>query len=206
MVCRKFVKEGSYKFRVNFEFTITANEGDTLTLKDESVNETAIVKKSTASKYFVYSYCRTCHSFQGSSIDDKITIFDWKFKFVNRKWLYTAVTRATELKNVVFHSGKGQTYDEKALDRYLEFKVAQYKKQDKEAKRKINHETFITPQWLKDQFGKACPGCGDCLSFEIKAGKVESNLTADRFDNDLDHNLENITPLCCTCNQRKGKW
>ena len=81
-----------------------------------------------------------------------------------------------------------------------------YKRQDKDARRKISATNFITVQWLKDQFGKACPGCGDCLAFEIKNGRVESNLTADRFDNDLDHNLDNITPLCCTCNQRKSKW
>ena len=206
LVCRKFVKEGSYKFRVNFEFAIVASDENTVTLKDESLNETVTIKKSTVQKNFVYSYCRTCHSFQGSSIDDKITIFDWRFKFVNRKWLYTAVTRATELKNVFFHSGKGQDYDDKVLNKYLDFKVQHYKRQDKDARRKISATNFITVQWLKDQFGKACPGCGDCLAFEIKNGRVESNLTADRFDNDLDHNLDNITPLCCTCNQRKSKW
>ena len=124
---------------------------------------------------------------------------------MNRKWLYTAVTRATELKNVVFYSGKDEGYDDKMLHKYLELKVQHYRRQDREAKRKINNN-FITAHWLKAQFGKSCPGCGDCLTFEVKGTKVESNLTADRFDNDLDHNLENITPLCCTCNQRKSKW
>ena len=205
LVCRKFVKEGNCKFRVNFEFLITENKENTLTLKDESLNEKFEIKKTTVDKFFVYSYCRTCHSFQGSSIDDKITIFDWRFKFVNRKWLYTAVTRATELKNVVFYSGKDEGYDDKMLHKYLELKVQHYRRQDREAKRKINNN-FITAHWLKAQFGKSCPGCGDCLTFEVKGTKVESNLTADRFDNDLDHNLENITPLCCTCNQRKSKW
>ena len=61
LVCPKLTKEGNYKCRVNFELTIVANDEDTLTLKDESLNETAIVKKTTADKYFVYSYCRTCY-------------------------------------------------------------------------------------------------------------------------------------------------
>ena len=76
-----------------------------LTLKDESTDEEMEVTRNTADRYFIHSYCRTCHSFQGSSIDDKITILDWRFKFVNRKWLYTAVTRATELKNLYFTAG-----------------------------------------------------------------------------------------------------
>ena len=58
------------------------------------------LKLEVINKHFIHSYCRTCHSFQGSSIDGKITIFDWMFFFVNRKWIYTAVARATELKNV----------------------------------------------------------------------------------------------------------
>ena len=58
-------------------------------------------------KNFVHNYCRTCHSFQGSSIDEAITIFDHKFAYVNRKWLYTAITRATKLKQVYFYD-----YDE----------------------------------------------------------------------------------------------
>ena len=55
----------------------------------------------------VHNYCRTCRSFQGCSIDEAITIFDHKFTNVNRKWLYTAITRATDLKQVYFYD-----YDE----------------------------------------------------------------------------------------------
>jgi hypothetical protein len=44
------------------------------------------------------------------------------------------------------------------------------------------------------------------LTFEIKGSQVVSNLTADRFDNGLDHSVDNIVPLCCTCNQRKAGW
>ena len=58
-------------------------------------------------KHFVHNNCRTGHSFQGGSIDEAITIFDHKFTYVNRKWLYTAITRATDLKQVYFYD-----YDE----------------------------------------------------------------------------------------------
>jgi len=96
--------------------------------------------------------------------------------------------------------------DERQLDRYLIAKVAHYRKQDRDAGRKIWTETYLTPEWLKAQYGKSCSGCGDCLTFEIKGIQELSNLTADRFDNGLDHSIDNVVPLCCSCNQRKAGW
>ena len=58
-------------------------------------------------KNFVHNYYKTCHSFQESSIDEAIAIFDHKLAYVTRKWLYTATTKATDLKQVYFYD-----YDE----------------------------------------------------------------------------------------------
>ena len=66
-------------------------------------------------KDFVHYYCRTCHSFQGSTIEDAIAIFDHKFAYATRKWLYNAVTKATDLKKVFFYDyderREGEGYD-----------------------------------------------------------------------------------------------
>jgi hypothetical protein len=64
LVCSKFVKEGKTKFKVNFEFTITEVTPYALTVKDESTDEVMEIGKNTADRYFIHSYCRTCHSFQ----------------------------------------------------------------------------------------------------------------------------------------------
>ena len=48
--------------------------------------------------------------------------------FVNRKWIYTSVTRATELNNVYFYGGKSEKYDDTLLNRYLDSKIENYKK------------------------------------------------------------------------------
>ena len=61
----------------------------------------------TVQKNFTHNYCRTCHSFQGSTIDDAITIFDWWFVHVDRSWIYTAITRSTDLRQVYLYD-----YDE----------------------------------------------------------------------------------------------
>ena len=203
LVCRKYLKLKGVKCNVNFEYDVKAISGNTVTLEEGS--DKIVLTMDHVRKHFIHSYCRTCHSFQGSSINDKITIFDWNFFFVNRKWLYTAVTRATELKNVWFFNGPTEEFDETTLNRYLSKKVENYKKQDLEHGREITGN-FVTEAWLKSPFGKICSSCGDCLRFDVKNGKVESNLTADRVDNDECHHLNNIVPLCVSCNQRKSCW
>jgi hypothetical protein len=206
LVCRKYLKISSgLKCSVNFEFTIEEVKENSLTIKELGSTKTLDLKLDLIKKHFIHSYCRTCHSFQGSSIEGEITIFDWKFFFVNRKWIYTAVTRATELKNVFFFAGPASEYDETVLDAYLAKKVEAYRKQDLQHGRPVT-ENFITPAWLKDQFGKVCHDCGDCFRFDIKGKAVESNLSADRVDNSECHHLNNIVPLCVTCNQRKSCW
>ena len=131
-------------------------------------------------------------------------IFDWRLFFVNRKWLYTTVTRATELRNVSFCDPKctAADYAEYALDKYLSKKVDNYIKEDHRRERPIN-DNYITSDWLKGQFGKVCHDCGDCLRFDINDGRVDSNLSADRVDNSECHHLKNITPMCVSCNQKK---
>ncbi len=46
-----------------------------------------------------------------------------RFFFVNRKRIYTAVTRATELKNVAFLDGSTEEFEEAIWDKYLARKV-----------------------------------------------------------------------------------
>ena len=210
LVCRKYLKLKNVKFNVNFEFTIKALKGEVFTLIDESTGQAFTLNKEHIVKNFVHSYCRTCHSFQGSSIDDAITIFDSDFYFVTRKWIYTAVTRATDLSKVFFYTGPAlnqkEQNEEEILERYLELKIHIYKSHDLKAGRACPASGYVTKQWLFDNYGKTCSGCGDCFRFEINKGRVEGNLTADRVDCDESHHLNNIVPLCTTCNQRKSCW
>ena len=206
LVCRKFIKHKGMKLGVNYEYTIKSLSGQSMTLLDESSNTTYTIPTDLIQKHFIHSYCRTCHSFQGSTIDAAIMIFDWKFRHSSRKWLYTAVTRATSLNNVwLFDGQESNEIDDEIFNNYLNMKIFNYRKQDMKAGRPIP-DNFITKEWLKQQFGKTCSDCGDCFAYEFCDGKVESNLSADRIDCNEAHHLNNITPLCVTCNQRKSCW
>ena len=80
------------------------------------------------------------------------------------------MTRATDLSKVFFYVGPGFTRaevnEDDVLERYLELKVHNYKSQDLKAGRPLA-ENYVTKQWLFDQYGKTCPGCGDCFRFEL---------------------------------------
>ena len=190
LVCRSYFKMKKQVFNVNYEYKITALECEAITL-----NNTTLVPVDTVRKNFIHNYCRTCHSFQGTSLDERITIFDWKFAHVNRKWLYTAVTRATELKNVMFYDYDENAEKEEAMLQYFSKKVERYKQQDKRAKRQVSESCFVTVAWLLGCLGKSCSGCGDALVYE----KGKSNLTANRIDN-VGHEIDNVVPMCCWCN------
>ena len=137
---------------------------------------------------------------QGSSIDDKITIFDWQYRHVSWKWLYTAITRATYLQNVQFFDYQEEPEDDRLLQSYLQMKVRRYREQDAKAGWLIEPATYITTQWLQSCFSKSCNRCGDCLTYEIENNRVSSNLSAQRLDNFRCHDIDNIVPFCVYCN------
>ena len=120
----------------------------TTTLKDENTSETITLNLKQIENNFIHSYCNTCYSLQGSSIKKPITIHEWNFKHVSRKWLYTAITRATELDNVYFMvSDKHQSNENitevdedekwrhKRVKLYFEHKIGRYTRQDFDAGR-----------------------------------------------------------------------
>jgi hypothetical protein len=170
-------------------------EGEMIGLSNGAELPESLVKKN-----FIHNYCRTCHSFQGSSIDNPITIFDWRFMHVNRKWLYTSITRATDLKQVQFFDYDENKESEEEMYQYFQRKVERYKQQDRKAKRKIDEHTYITKDILVSWIGKSCNSCGDCLVYSRFNGKIDCNLTAQRVSNSDSHTIENVIPYCLYCN------
>ena len=106
-----------------------------------------------------------------------------------------------------FFKGQKDDYDPRVLNRYLDFKIENYKDQDVKAGRSIDVDNFVDRNWFINQFGKQCGRCGDCFKFDIKCGKVvDCNLTANREDNTECHHTNNLTPLCITCNTKLAQW
>ena len=105
----------------------------------------------------------------------------------------------------ILHRGKLEEFDQSRLKTYLKKKIDGYYDQDKRAKREISKYTYITVDLLCNAIGKRCTRCQDILSYEVSTTyNVKCNLTADRIDNDIGHELDNITPMCVTCNTSKS--
>ena len=79
-------------------------------------------------------------------------------------------------------------------------KIRGYEQQDMKAGREIHSENYIDKEWLMSTIGMPCKSCGCNLYCEVVDGCIDSNITADRTMNSMDHNLDNITAMCGYCN------
>ena len=63
-------------------------------------------------------------------------------------------------------------------------------------------DEYITIKWLKKCINSACGnGCGNILALDVDDNFiVSSDITAQRLDNNLPHQLDNIIPMCIYCN------
>ena len=206
LICREYFKSLKTTYNVNYEYEITDVNEKYLTIKEVHSTEESTVPLSSIRSKFIFNYCATCHSLQGSSVSGPVTIFDWNHYFVDKKWLWTAITRATNLDDLYFYDyvstqkGEDQRGDEEVkmdseLKQYFNKKISGYKTQDQNAKRPISNN-YITVDWCLNNFKSTCVNCN--CAFEYENGK--SNFTAQRLDNALDHNLDNIIPMCKLCN------
>jgi hypothetical protein len=100
------------------------------------------------------------------------------------------------LKNVLFYDYDENAERGEAMVQYFRKKVERYKQQDKKAKRELREDAYVTTEWLIGCLGKSCQECGECLTYE----RGRSNLTANRIDNSIGHERDNVVPCCVFCN------
>ena len=169
-----------------------SNEKDRFTLMEVEVDSV-----------FIYSYCATCHSSQGASINKTMTIHEWdKPWLVSREWVWTSLTRCVDFRNVKFFLNKDfdKEVEVKMMKKYFENKVEGYRGQDTRASRKIDDEDYVDVKWCLEKFKGNCEKCNVKFDFETKGGKLCSNFTAQRVSNETGHYKSNIVPWCRYCN------
>ena len=128
LISRKSVE--TPRINVNLRYCITKIDDDMITLQNISnANDRFTLLEEKVDSVFIYSYCATWHSSQGSSINKTMTIHEWdKPYLVSREWIWTALTRCVDFRRVRFYLNKGFDKERQSnmIKRYFESKVVGY--------------------------------------------------------------------------------
>ena len=124
-------------------------EGRQLTIQNISDDKNVIVlSEEFVDETFIYSHCATCHSSQGSSIKETLTIHEWDLPFVSRKWRYTALTRCVDSRNEQkITKNLIRKLNSICIKIHVGNKIEGYKRQDMKADREINEDEHIDVEW-----------------------------------------------------------
>ena len=151
LICKKSYK-GSKGIRLytNYTYEITEFNEKEFSIREPVDNDRFKFPIKMLS-HFSLPYCMTVHSVQGLSINEPITIFDSNTPYVDRHFVWTALTRATNLNNVTIfmHSHeKNSRFENSKIKQYFKIKIQGYKSQDKKANREFKEENYITVDWI----------------------------------------------------------
>ena len=176
-----------------------------VTLFEES-EKVCITLENDHLQNFIFSFANTCHSMQGMGVDESITVCDIDLDCVDINFVYTAITRATSLKNVTILLSS--EYDknrarEKMITRYFKNKITGYRRQDRISKRLYDKDEYIDIEYIKNEIkcNKHCKKCNVKFITYIKEATVNSNISFNRLDNSIAHIKNNLEILCVECNR-----
>ena len=103
LVCRVYTRLKTIVFNVNYEYEVISKHKTTICIKDITSDELFYIPTEIIKKNFIYACARTAHSYQGSTCDGKLIIVGWDFHHATKKWIWTAITRTSNLENVCFY-------------------------------------------------------------------------------------------------------
>ena len=205
LIARKWIK--TPRVNVNIRYKIMSIKQDErglqITLQNiTNADDKFMLYEPIVDANFIYSYCATCHSSQGASVKGSITIHEYNLPMASREWLYCAITRCVDFKQVKFYYNPSfdKQMDKNMIMRYFKNKIEGYKAQDRRSHREIDEAKYITPEWCLKMFKSRCEKCNTAFNFETKQGKLCSNFTAQRLCNDYGHHLDNCCAYCFYCN------
>ena len=197
LICRKTLKGKGYKTFVNYTYTITSIGEEYMGL-DDGDNQFQLSLEMIYN-HFIMSYAQTCHSLQGMSVDEPITIFDTYAFMVDSCWLYTAITRATSIENINVYAAFNDCGEkERAIQ--IDNMISGHINADISADRDIKMSEYVTRKWVLEKLKKV-KTCLYCKK-QLDTSGMEC-FSIDRIDNNLAHTESNCQIICRRCNVAK---
>ena len=106
IICKKYLKTTKMKLYVNYSYIIKSVNSDCAVIHEPVENVDISIGTDILQKHFRLAYANTCHSVQGLTIEDEFTIFDCDTAYVNRNWVWTALTRTDDLNKITIFEFK----------------------------------------------------------------------------------------------------
>jgi hypothetical protein len=190
--CRFKIDEVEY--HVNVRYTIKSMDEKNVVFTN---NESIPFEKLETN--FIPNHALTGFSMQGQSFKQPIIIHDIFHHFVSDRWVWTAITRCTNLSNITINLSKSD------YELHYNFKkmIESHEQEDIENNRIMND--YITKEWINDTFNKQngeCAHCGTALNKRCIIGDA-LNLSVDRTCNAIGHIKNNCVLSCVKCNITK---
>lgn len=191
----------------NFVYILTKIDDKQFTISDPTTKETFTIPIKYIADSFSLNHARTGHSCQGATFDGAITIFDVNFKFVSPKWLWTAVTRTTDLSNIYYCDNLSHCYEAAKLKQFVQTKIISYQAIDNKKKLYYDINEYVTYEWVEKYLYETFWYCTHCNEIMDLSNSM-SQLSINRLDNDLPHIKSNCVLSCLSCNHsyRDGKY
>ncbi|NBP03788.1 MAG: hypothetical protein EBU90_27550, partial [Proteobacteria bacterium] len=158
LICRKTHSIKGIRTYVNYTYTVVKIDKNFITLTDGE--EEIELPLSVVDENFRYSYARTCHSYQGLTENEPITIFNVGHSFVTNEWIFTAVSRATSLSNVLIYEPHLKIEEYKIDKNTIQSRIDKYLEEDKRLGR-ITNDEYVTVDWVLSELSKSkkCSCC-----------------------------------------------
>ena len=154
IICKKYERSKNFVINTNFTYKIIKFGEKYIKIKDEVENIDYTIPMSILINNFKLPYALTLDSVQGLSFkeDEKITIFDSNIPYTDRKYFWTAITRARKLENVsVFiHSDEEvQKLTHSRIKLHFNNLISLYKIQDKKNNKEFISSDYINIEWIQ---------------------------------------------------------
>eukprot|EP00733_Pompholyxophrys_punicea_P000391 Pompholyxophrys_punicea_v1_NODE_104_length_3475_cov_32.445776.p2 type:complete len:320 gc:universal NODE_104_length_3475_cov_32.445776:1363-2322(+) len=140
--------------------------------------------------HFSMKYANTCHSAQGET-KDVVTLFDIGFHRITKNWLWTGITRVTQLSEVFFYVAKSKENETANVKKIINAKIQGHKTEDLKKGRVFDEKDYISnadvSRLYEEQLGKCFfTSCQQELNMDYQDNR-EMQFSINRLDNKRAH-------------------
>ena len=86
------------------------------------------------------------------------------------------------------------------VETYFKNEIMNYEEQDKKAGRDVEDVDYVDVEFLMNLMNTQCENCNEPLVIDFEDGRISSNITCQRVNNDISHFKDNVVGYCVSCN------